>query len=148
MRKITIKERERDVIRELRNRKNTIKKTLKFKVVKKEIKSYKNHNNMIDAYIKKGLVLNKRNKKNDIEIFLPESMDLNRNYHNTVVTLNAIRECTKLFEDFKNRKIPKSAYKLRHIRFENLKKISTSAALVLTAEISKWNSIIRARSRT
>ena len=40
---------------------------------------------------------------------------------------------------FNKKAIPSKAYKIGTVCFDNLERISTSAALVLTAEISKWN---------
>ena len=68
-------------------------------------------------------------------------MNFNDKYELTSMHIAAIR---KLAE---NNSAPNKAYKLASVNFDNLKKISTSAALVLTAELSKWDDVIRNRLR-
>ncbi|WP_157831705.1 hypothetical protein [Pseudomonas sp. YY-1] len=64
-------------------------------------------------------------------------MNFSDEYEKTALHLTAIR----LLTDKTNKS--KKRYKLRHVNFDELKKISSSAALVLTAELSKWNDSIR-----
>ncbi|CQH25220.1 hypothetical protein ACQIBV_003826 [Yersinia enterocolitica] len=78
-------------------------------------------------------------KKNRISIRLPEIMNFSSEYDKTMQSITAIR---KLAE---KRGVPDPSYKLGFVDFSNLKKISTSAALVLTAELSKWDDAIRQR---
>ena len=57
-------------------------------------------------------------------------------FRSTSTYILAIRKLT-------NRPIEKNTYKLKEVSFDQLRNISTSAALVLTAELSKWDDAIR-----
>ncbi|MEM5512023.1 hypothetical protein WNY79_03870 [Pseudoalteromonas sp. AS84] len=85
----------------------------------------------------------KKLKYNGLVIHLPETMNFSNNQDETVQCLTAIRKLVSVFEVYKSRKIPHKAYKLRSVNFDSLASISTSAALVLTAEVSKWNISIK-----
>lgn len=69
-------------------------------------------------------------------IYLPEIMNLSKEYENTMPYLNAIRAFSKL-------PWRKNSYHLVSVNFDHLKKISSSAALLLTAELSRWDDSIR-----
>lgn len=79
------------------------------------------------------------NQKNQIVLFLPSEMNFSSKYEITVLNLYAIRRFVRTL------KSPKGSYKLVSVNFDRLKKISTSAALVLTAELSKWDDEVRQR---
>lgn len=64
-------------------------------------------------------------------------MNFSDNYEATAKYITAIRLLTDNPGKNKNR------YRLSHVNFDNLQKISSSAALVLTAELSKWDDLIR-----
>ncbi|PTB88470.1 hypothetical protein C9927_04060 [Pseudidiomarina aestuarii] len=71
--------------------------------------------------------------KRSVEIWLPETMNFSRQYEITTSYIKAIRyfvERTRV----KGYKVT-----LRSVRFDRLKKVSSSAALVLTSEISRWD---------
>ncbi|GAA3923774.1 hypothetical protein [Litoribacillus peritrichatus] len=94
-----------------------------------------------------GLVISdvfngKKLKRNRIVVHLPERMNFSNEYDSTVQCLTAIRKLTSLYENVKT-DLPKKALKLASVNFDKLASISTSAALVLTAEVSKWNISIR-----
>ena len=76
-------------------------------------------------------------KKRNITINLPEKLNFFENYEETALYMASIRRLSSL--RVKTRK----DYKLSSVNFDNLKSISTSAALVLTAELSKWDDAIR-----
>lgn len=80
-------------------------------------------------------------KKRALILTLPEEMDFSDHYDQTTQHINAIR----ILSDRKG--FPDPSYKLAAVNFSQLKKISTSAALVLTAELSKWDDAIRQRLR-
>lgn len=110
---------------------------------KKRINRHKNGytnndvNKWIDTQIENGL--NAVIKGNLVKIILPENLNFFHDYENTALHFNAIRKLTK-----KNQSSRKT-YKLGSVDFDYLKSSSTSAALVLTAELSKWDDLIRNR---
>lgn len=105
-----------------------------------------NHEESINDWIEyhKYNGLNCSIARNKVVIILPEKLNFDIEYEITTLYLRAIR---KLVEDGK--KLPKTKrnlsekYRLASVNFDNLKSISTSAALVLTAELSKWDDAIR-----
>ena len=74
-----------------------------------------------------------------IRIVLPSKLNFSDQYEATVVYATAIRILTE------TKARAKRAYRLSSVNFDNLRDISTSAALVLTAEISKWDDSVRQR---
>lgn len=95
--------------------------------------------------------LNEQREKNglNINIFkqrfvvlrLPEKMNFSTDYEKTALYISLIRNFSKLKNCYKR------SYILNSVLFDDLKEISTSAALVLTAELSKWDDAIRQRLR-
>ncbi|MGY6481990.1 hypothetical protein [Vibrio parahaemolyticus] len=85
----------------------------------------------------------KKRKYKGIIICLPEHMDFSENYDVTMQHLTVISRLVELIKKNKGRALPKSAYNLASVNFDNLKSISTPAALVLTAEISSWDDSLR-----
>ncbi len=71
-----------------------------------------------------------------VTLILPEKMNFSDEYENTVRSLKVIRLLTNRALRLANRP------HLSEVKFDNLKSISTSAALVLTAELSRWDDII------
>lgn len=94
-------------------------------------------NQWIDAQIENGL--NAVVNGNRVKIILPESLNFFHDYENTALHFNAIRKLTE------KRRPSLNAYRLGSVDFDYLNSISTSAALVLTAELSKWDDSIRNR---
>ncbi len=76
-------------------------------------------------------------KKRHVTINLPENMNFNEDYEATALYMTAIRKLST------RRKTSHAGYKLNRVNLDNLKELSTSAALVLTAELSKWDDAIR-----
>ncbi|MEZ0174181.1 MAG: hypothetical protein AB9Q20_07690 [Candidatus Reddybacter sp.] len=66
-------------------------------------------------------------------ITLPKVMNFSDHYEGTAVQINAIRKLAPQNRVFSNN------LRLGQVNFDQLEAISTSAALVLTAELSKWN---------
>lgn len=150
MRKITKKERIRDVLRNLSNRLNVPVATRNGgRELAPELESYwRAHNRWIEEEMNKGLnvepiKVHGRKKRGMLSIVLPNRMDFYQNYDQSIRTLTAIRKCTDLFTKFNGKKIPSRAFKIGRVKFDNLRSISTSSALVLTAEISRWNATIK-----
>jgi hypothetical protein len=105
-------------------------------------------NPWIENEIKKGLVVSdtvkgQKLRRNGKIIHLPNKMDFSDNNDSTMQCLTAIRKLVSVFENYKGQSIPNKLFKLGSVNFDNLISISTSAALVLTAEVSKWNISIR-----
>ena len=88
----------------------------------------KNKDNGLNIRIDKG-------KK--VTIFLPEEMNFFDAYNETSIHILAIRKFSNV------RRSEDRTYRLASVNFDDLKSISTSAALVLTAELSKWDDAIR-----
>lgn len=152
MKKLTKEQWERDVLRTLKQRfylkpaKKTFRNNDTLVKHKRDIQ-WKELNAWIENEKKLGLSVKecktKRQKKqNMIAIELPQEMDFDGNYDKTVQALTAIRKLVELLDSYKGFKLPVAAYKIGTVIFDKLEKISTSAALVLTAEISKWDSSI------
>lgn len=97
-------------------------------------------NNWIDELIENGLVIT-ISKKRKLTIHLPEEMNFFKNYDETVLYISAIRRLTE------TKRLSYKAYRLASVNFDHLKNISTSAALVLTAELSRWDDAVRQRLR-
>lgn len=68
-------------------------------------------------------------------------MNFYLDYESTVLHISAIRKLSE------KKKGLKRVLLLSSVNFDNLKKISTSAALVLTAELSKWDDALRQKLR-
>lgn len=133
MKKQSLKQWLRDVKRSISQRQqNSVTATKK----KTTLQEWKKVNAWIDQQIKNGLDITKA-KKNKITLDLPERMNFSKNYNETIKYITFIRKITE------RKSTPRKAYKLVHVSFGKLKEISTSAALVLTAELSKWDDSLR-----
>lgn len=135
MKKITEKQRNRDVQRliDLRNR-PSFKKNIRKKRNYNDIEnSWKDNNTWIDENKNLNFEVNKRR---ELTLYLPSKMNFSSEYEVTTSNLIAIRKIAGI-------KKPGKAYKLKNVNFDNLSEISTSAALVLTAELSRWDDHIR-----
>lgn len=138
MKKVSRKQREIDVKNGLKHRHGSIK-TNSCNSNKSSDFSGSDVNKWIDHY--KENLLNVSFKNNRVTIILPERLNFHHDYETTAINLNAIRMLAK------KRSLSYKAYRLSSVNFDNLKSISTSAALVLTAELSKWDDAIRNRLR-
>lgn len=155
MKLLSRKQRERDVLRTFLERKGKKKYKSSLKIIYKSESSpqWKGLNDWIKLEKSKGLQVapcskaNKKKGRNFLEITLPSRMDFFGNYDSTVQTLTAIRKLSDAFEQYKGKKIPSKAFKIGTVCFDHLSHISTSAALVLTAEMSKWDTSIRNKLR-
>jgi len=139
MKKLSTKQRERDIRFGLLNRQRR-KLSAKKKYVPSDDLSWITTNNWINKQKKKNLNIEITNKR-QINLSLPEKMNFFDEYESTVLHISAIRELSE------KKGLPRNAYKLVAVKFDNLKKISTSAALVLTAELSKWDDTLRQKLR-
>ena len=139
MKKTSKKQRERDIrlglaVRQGKKRMNRQRKTSSSNT------DWQYTNKWINENIQKGLQVNIKNNFK-ITLNLPEKMDFHENYDSTIIHISAIRKLTE------TNRASRKAYKLTAVNFDKLIKISTSAALVLTAELSKWDDTIRQRLR-
>lgn len=73
-------------------------------------------------------------KKKQLTLILPERLDLSSNYELTITYISAIRRLAQR----KPKQVRKKEIQLASVNFDGLISISTSAALVLTAELCKW----------
>ena len=134
MKKITRKKRERDVQRGIKNRIKVPKNKKSRKYTSIKDKSF------VSNWLKKAMDrgLNAKIYKNRrVVLELPEKMNFYQDYELTTLHLMAIRHLST-----KSRRSVK-IHRLSSVNFDHLKSISTSAALVLTAELSKWDDTIR-----
>ena len=90
--------------------------------------------------MRKGLAATVDSKRR-VTLYLPEKMNFSSEYDETVLYMAAIRKFARSIS------VPRHAYRLVRVNFDELAQISTSAALVLTAELSKWDDAIRQRLR-
>ncbi|MED5702130.1 hypothetical protein, partial [Enterobacter hormaechei] len=139
MRKITRKERDRDVLRAYLHRTGRdimVAGCTSINPISKASKI----NRWINNQIKDGL--NCEIKKNrDLYLTLPAVMNFSSNYNRTMQAIQTIRHLTgrRIFNN--------QCYRLCFVDFSKIKYISASAALVLTAELSKWDDSVRQRIR-
>ncbi|MGS0694910.1 hypothetical protein [Shewanella sp. 0m-4] len=127
MKKNNTKQRERVKSYNLKLRKETKKSQKKEKNKKKvvpvvAIKNWVKENEEFISLID--------TKKNIYSINFPPNMNFSVDYYNSIKSINSIR---KLVGFHGNR------YQLKTVNLNNIVNISTSASLVLTAEIDKWN---------
>ena len=137
MKKYTKKQRKNDVNRTYLQRK------LGYKFYARESRRSRNRrehlfrtiNRNIDRLIEEGLNASS-NTDGRVVLNLPVKMNLSSNYNETMRYINAIRALSHN---------PRSAryYRLASVRFDALKDISSSAALLLTSELSRWDDSIR-----
>lgn len=138
MKKIKFKMRERDVIRSFLHRtgRNSI-----------ETNGYSGGglskasriNRWVDAQVRAGL--NCDIKKGKLFLKLPSVMNFSTNYFSTMQAIQTIRYLAA------RKDYPSHTYKLCFVDFSKIKYISASAALVLTAELSKWDDAVRQKIR-
>jgi hypothetical protein len=139
MRKITRKERDRDVLRAYLHRTGRDIMVAGCTNINPVSKAFK-INRWINNQIKDGL--NCEIKKNrDLYLTLPAVMNFSNNYNRTMQAIQTIRHLTgrRIFNN--------QCYRLCFVDFSKIKYISASAALVLTAELSKWDDSVRQRIR-
>lgn len=109
----------------------------------KSKKQTKKNNHSDDFEVNKWIDIQRENSLNTIicgnkvTIVLPEKLNFYNDYEVTALHFKAIRKLTK------NKYPSHKSYRLGSVNFDHLKSISTSAALVLTAEISKWDDSVR-----
>tara|TARA_Y100000588_G_scaffold361778_1_gene422925 strand:- start:1774 stop:2919 length:1146 start_codon:yes stop_codon:yes gene_type:complete len=133
-----------DVKRSLKFRKN--RKSQKTNYIPRWASShFKDSNAFIEREIARGLqcVPVHKAKKRKVLIKLPKKMNFDTDYDTTVRHINAIIHLVKLTQKHKGKMLPKTAYELAGVNFDELEEISTPAALVLTSEVSNWEDSTR-----
>lgn len=92
-------------------------------------------NKRINKLIEEGLEASS-NTDGRVTLTLPPVMNLSSHYDESMRYVNAIRALTKN---------PRSRryYRLASVKFDSLREISSSAALLLTSELSRWDDSIR-----
>ena len=137
MKKYTEKQRSRDVRRTVLQRKLGYKFYTRDSRGKKHKKEHldKTINKRVDNLIEQGLEAN-INADRRVDLTLPETMNLSSHYDQTMRYINAIRS---LSQNSRSRRY----YRLASVKFHLLKEISSSAALLLTSELSRWDDSIR-----
>ncbi len=136
MKKISRKQRTQDVIDGISHRKGKKHGRNSKDSGCFENESWRAVNTWIDN--QRNMDISIKNERN-ITLNLPRVMNFYDEYDSTILYITAIRKLSEKSH------IPWKAYKLVSVNFDNLRKISTSAALVLTAELSKWDDTIRQR---
>lgn len=141
MKKISKKQRQRDIKLGLDTR-----RVNKRRIIKKNNNTFSANalsaNNWIDKHSNEGLNIS-LNRKYRVTIYLPEKMNFYEEYDVTILQVLAIRKLAETKRTPRNH----NSYRLASVNFDNLKSISTSAALVLTAELSKWDDALRQKLR-
>jgi hypothetical protein len=137
VKKYTEKQRSRDVRRTVLQRKLGYKFYTRDSRGKKHKKEHldKTINKRVDNLIEQGLEAN-INADRRVDLTLPETMNLSSHYDQTMRYINAIRS---LSQNSRSRRY----YRLASVKFHLLKEISSSAALLLTSELSRWDDSIR-----
>jgi hypothetical protein len=79
------------------------------------------------------------NGKRSVALILPSVMNFSTHYAESILYINAIRRLAPASSPYKQ------SLRLGFVNFEFLTNISSSAALALTAELSKWNDHMRSR---
>jgi hypothetical protein len=92
-------------------------------------------NQKIDDLVSQGLQAS-HTKDGRVVLALPAVMNLSSHYNETMRYINAIRA---LSHNPRSRRY----YRLASVRFDELREISSSAALILTSELSRWDDSIR-----
>ncbi len=136
MKKLSSKQILRDKRRVLLERRKTSKERIRQSKELKEIAL--EVNNWVKRRIKEGLNI-KFLTKRDVAICLPERMNFSSDYESTALYIQAIRRLAS------RSKVNRKQLKLVSVDFSKLKKMSTSAGLALTAELSKWDDSISKR---
>jgi len=140
LKKITKRLRDRTVKLAFRHRSQPKKRRKISRTVSSQnAQIWKEGNAWIQNAIFRGEIQADLIKKKRLVIHLPEVMDFSDNYERTVLYITAIRKLVNILTK------SKKALRLSSVRFGKLRKISTSAALVLTAELSKWDDEINSR---
>lgn len=139
MRCCTRKQREIDVKRSLSHRKCALggKKSITLNAKKSGRKNSNRSKSReeLNLYFDESLVDLRKENNGNLIIFLPSQMNFSIDFERTSATLTAIRYYAEMT-------LRGSRHKLTSVNFEKLEKISTSSALVLTAELSKWEDSI------
>lgn len=137
MKKQSVKERQRIVHLNLLRRlkpASASKKSLPIKTNSNRVHSRKKIIGELKKFQSKGVEISFRSKnKRALEIWLPEIMNFSDQFELTTSYINTIRYCVEVVNESSSR------FRLRSVRFDKLQRVSTSAALVLTSEISRWD---------
>lgn len=100
---------------------------------------WRSYNRWLEKSVHKGLDIETIDGKNNVlKVNLPEKMNFSKQYDKTVLTLQAIRRLVTLKLAIQ-RGGANTAYRLKVVNFDNLRQLSTSAGIVLAAEIAYWN---------
>jgi len=129
MKKLTKKQRQIDIDRDLKLRRNW-NKNPKGGATSDLQKFCLERNDWVLRKRKEGLEIEFFDK-NKISVILPEILNFSSKYAETTLYMQAIR---RLAEHPKSQ----AQFRLGKVDFKNLKRVSTSAGLVLTAELAKW----------
>jgi hypothetical protein len=135
MKKQSEKQRQLDILIGLSHRQGR-PKSKKLSSRRLNLEGLTDPNEWIERYKKEGL--NVIHSGTRVTIILPERLNFNSDLEITALNFNAIRKLAI-------RRPSNKAYRLGSVNFDNLRSISTTASLVLTAELSKWNDGIRNR---
>jgi len=136
LKKISIKQRRIDIKCCLEHRTKKQPTNRKGKSGKSQSSDWKQVNKWLDELIFKEKVKIQKLKRRNIILFLPRNLNFREHYEQTALHLIVIRKLAN------NSKLSNKAYKLKSVNFDQLQSASTSASIVLTAEISKWEDVL------
>lgn len=87
----------------------------------------------IERHHRAGNIYVERNKKRQVIVHLPEVLNFSSHYEQTATNFNVIRMLVTEPHNAAN------SLSLRYVDFEKVRKLSTSASIVLAAELSRWD---------
>lgn len=82
-------------------------------------------------------------QNNQVVLHLPEELDFYKNYEITALYMNAIRKLAPTRNMLRGNRL-----RLANVNLDKVQRISTSASLVLTAELSRWDDHISNKLRS
>lgn len=135
MRKTTPKQRNRDVLLGIAHRQGKLSKRIRKRtLLERPIGSLGTSDleQWLTKHLKAGDLNIEIGKYKQITLHLPEAMNFSTHYEQTAIHLSAIRKLVSTQDTL-------NAPKLRLVRFDQLKSLSTSASIALTAELSRWD---------
>lgn len=135
MKKLSSKVRCRDVLRSIEHRR-PLRSRQKRRRLGALRSLFKSDSLWLDSLKAQGVIF-ERDRRNRIQLWLPEVMNLSDFYEETVRHINAIRHLVDVGYGRGLHRIH-----LEGVHFDKLCRISTSAALVLTAELSRWQEVL------
>lgn len=142
MKKISKERRERDVLRNILFRRSYVKfrdKGPKNRGKGPETLRWKRNIQWIEMQQSCGNLNLERSKKRHVTIHLPRDLNFSNEHERTTINFNTIRMLVTEPQNASN------SLQLKNIDFAEVRNLSTSASIVLAAELSRWNQRVKNR---